>query len=343
MLQPTLPAQSSSEWPFVSVIMPIRNEARSIRHTLESVLAQDYPPGRLEVLIVDGMSDDGTREIVQGLIESQHVDGLPSSIALIDNPGRIVPTAFNRGLRQSRGQIIVRVDGHCELASDYVRRCVEVLQATGADNVGGLQRAIGDTPTGQTIALATSSPFGVGGARFHYAQRPGPADTVYLGAYRREVFDRIGGFDEDLVRNQDDEFNFRLTQAGGMIWLDPSICSVYHSRSTLARLWRQYFEYGFYKVRVMQKRGAVASWRHLVPGLFVLGLLASLFLALATRRARLALVVAGPYAAATTAASVWTARQAPRLLPRLPAAFITMHLAYGLGFLAGLWRWRGRR
>ncbi|MBC7225266.1 MAG: hypothetical protein H5T59_13510 [Anaerolineae bacterium] len=169
---------------------------------------------------------------------------------------------------------------------------------------------------------------------------PGFVDTVPFGAFRREVFDRIGGFDEELVRNQDDEFNFRLAQAEGRIWLDPSIRSVYYSRASLAGLWRQYFQYGLYKVRVMQKRRGIPSWRHLVPPAFVLGLFGSGLLALATRQPRWALAVAGPYAVANLGASLWTARRDVRALPLLPLAFATLHLAYGLGFLWGLWRWR---
>ena len=332
--------------------MPIRNEADYIAQSLGSILAQDYPADRIEILIADGMSDDGTRTIIQRLCHDPNLQPATCNLQLLDNPGRIVPTAFNIALSRARGDVIIRVDGHCEIAPDYVRRCVELLEETGADNVGGLQRAVGEGPVAETIALATSSPFGVGGARFHYATEPGWADTVYLGAYRRDVFERIGGFDEELVRNQDDEFNFRLTQTGGKIWLDPSIRSRYYSRASLCKLWRQYYQYGFYKVRVIQKRGAVPSPRHLVPATFVLTLLGSWLAALITRRRWLALFVAGPYLVANLIASVLTARRAshppspvsrpPSPAFQLPLAFATLHLAYGLGFLAGLWHWRNR-
>lgn len=317
--------------------MPIRNEVSFIGRSLGTVLAQDYPVACMEVLVVDGMSDDATREEI-----ARTVDAHPgcARVRVLDNPSGIVPTGMNIGLRHACGQIVVRVDGHCEIAPDYVRRCVAALHETGADNVGGLQQAIGTTPVAQAIALATSSPFGVGGARFHYATQPAWVDTVYLGAYRREIFDRIGGFDEELVRNQDDELNFRLTQAGGKIWLDPSIRSVYYGRASLGKLWRQYFQYGFYKVRVMQKRGGAASRRHLVPGVFVLSLLASVLIAFVTRQPRWLLSVAGPYATVNVAASVWVARRHLRMLPLMPAVFAILHCAYGLGFLAGLWHWR---
>jgi glycosyltransferase involved in cell wall biosynthesis len=337
-------------YPFVTVIMPIRNEAAYIRRSLGAVLSQDYPPDRMEVLVVDGMSEDGTREIVRKTADrrrptadspSRSVVGSLPSVFLLDNPARIVPTALNIGLRHARGEVIIRVDGHCEIAPNYVRRCVEVLQETGADNVGGVCITVGETSVARAIGLAQSSLFGVGNVAFRVGRStPECVDTVPFGAYRREVFERIGGFDEELMRNQDDEFNFRLTQAGGKIWLDPSIRSTYHSRATLRGLWRQYFQYGLYKVRVMQKRRGIPSWRHLVPGAFVLGLCGSVLLALVTRQPLWALGVAGPYAVANGVASLWTARRDPRALPFLPLAFATLHLAYGLGFLWGLWRWR---
>jgi glycosyltransferase involved in cell wall biosynthesis len=323
-------------FPPVTIIMPIRNEAGFIQRSLGAVLAQNYPEECLQVIVADGMSSDGTREIVREMV------GEYPRASLIDNPGRIVPTALNAALAEAQGEVIIRVDGHCQIAPDYVQRCVEALERTGADCVGGPMVTVGETDVAEGIALAQSSFFGVGGVAFRTGSDRGRyVDTVAFGAYRREVFDRIGTFDEELVRNQDDEFNFRLTQAGGKIWLDPSIRSVYYSRASLPGLWRQYFEYGLYKVRLIQKRGAVPSWRHLVPVTFVLSLLASLLLALFTGQRRWALSVAGPYAAANLAASAWTARNRWRLFPFLPLAFATLHMAYGLGFLSGLWRWRG--
>ncbi len=253
----------------VSVIMPVRNEARYIRRSLGAVLAQDYLPQNMEVLIVDGMSDDGTRGIIRSMLEdlkiARRVSSPVQNINIIDNPSRTVSAGFNSALRRARGAVIVRVDGHCEILPDYIRCCVEVLERTGAQCVGGPMAAVGESWVSRGIALALSSFFGVGGAPFRLSsKRQGYVDTVAFGAYRREVFDKLGGFDEDLVRNQDDEFNFRLIQAGGRIWLDPSIRSVYYSRAGLRSLWRQYFQYGFYKVLVIRKRGAVSSPRHLV-------------------------------------------------------------------------------
>lgn len=318
--------------PFVTVIMPIRNEAAFIKQGLGAVLAQDYPAERMEVIIADGMSDDGTREIVQAM-QAQY-----SNLRLIDNPGKIVPTALNAAIAQARGDVMVRVDGHTIIAPDYVRECIAALKRSGADNVGGRMDAVNETPFGRAVALATSSPFGVGGARFHYSNEEEWVDTVYMGAWRRDVFERIGLFDEEQVRNQDDEFNYRLLAQGGKILLSPRIKSQYYSRSTLRSLWKQYFQYGYWKVRVMQKHPRQMRPRQFAPpalaGALTIGLAAAPFSKTARR---LFAGVAGLYLTANLLASVLTARKGGvRSLPLLPPTFATLHLAYGLGFLIGL-------
>jgi succinoglycan biosynthesis protein ExoA len=331
--------------PMVSVIMPVRNEACYIQRSLDAVLTQNYPPDRLEILIVDGMSTDETRKVIQQTLgHSSNASRFQrASVQFLDNPSRFAPFALNIGLHHAQGEVIILVGGHCEIAPDYVHRCVELLEKTGADCVGGPLVTAGDTHMARGIALAQSSFFGVGGVAFRTRRnRPGYVDTVAFGAYRRQVFDRLGKFDEELVRNQDDEFNFRLTQSGGKIWLDPSIRSTYYSRASLGRLWHQYFQYGLYKVRLIQKRNGVPSWRHLVPATFVLALLGSLALALTTRQPLWGVSVAGPYLLADLLVTFWTARRDWRTLPVLPLAFTTIHLAYGLGFLWGLWRWWGK-
>jgi glycosyltransferase involved in cell wall biosynthesis len=324
--------------PFISVIMPIRNEAEYIRRSLGAVLTQHYPPSRFEVVVVDGMSDDGTRETVREMTRAIGTTG--PAVQLLDNLAGIVPPAMNIGLRVARGEVIIRVDGHCEIIPDYFRRCVEILARTGADCVGGPIQTVGETPMARAIATAQSAAFGVGGVAFRTGRATaGFVDTVAFGAYHREVFTRIGVFDEELKRNQDDEFNFRLTQAGGRIWLDPAINSQYFSRAAISSLWSQYYQYGFYKVRVIQKRGAIASWRHLVPAGFVLALAGSFLLALVMKDWRWALTVLFPYLVASLSVSILTARRTPRVLPLLPVVFATLHLSYGLGFLWGMLVW----
>lgn len=324
--------------PRCTVIMPVRNEADFIERSLGSVLAQDYPSDLLQVLVVDGESDDGTRSAVERLARSR-----PGVVRLMSNPARTAPEALNLGLREASGDagdVIVRVDGHCVIPADYLRRCVRVLGETGVACVGGRMDTVGQTSLASAIATAQGSRFGVGGVAFRTgAARAGPVDTVAFGAYRRGVFEEVGGFDPELVRNQDDDLNYRLNRAGHTVWLDPSIVSVYFSRASLSSLWRQYYWYGSYKVRVIQKNG-LSSLRHLAPAGLVLALGAGGLASLATRSPVWFAAAAAPYVAASLAAAVWAGRRRLRLMPLLPFAFATMHLAYGIGFLTGLWRWR---
>jgi succinoglycan biosynthesis protein ExoA len=270
-----------SSFPFVSVILPIRNEAACIERGLRVILAQDYS-GPVETLIADGMSTDDTRDRIQSIMDGRMdtVSRPRSSIMVLDNPGKTSPKGMNTALRQAKGEIIVRVDGHTVIAPDYVRQCVESIQRTHADNVGGKMNAIGSSPFGRSVALATSTPFGIGGGRFHTSDKEEWVDTVYMGAWPRSVFKKIGLFDEELVRDQDDEFNYRLREQGGRILLCPGIRSEYTVRSSPMALWKQYYQYGYWKVRVLQKHPHQMSLRQFVPPAFVLSLLLSLLLAL---------------------------------------------------------------
>jgi glycosyltransferase involved in cell wall biosynthesis len=329
--------------PFVTVIMPIRNESEFIQHSLGAVLAQEYPADRLEILVVDGMSNDGTRGLVREMLTEY------LSARLIDNPRFIAAAALNIGIAEAKGEAVVRVDGHTIIAPDYVRRCVDVLVGTEADCVGGLMNAEGNTAFGEAIALATSTTFGVGDSHFHYAAQPQEAETVYLGAWPLKLFASTGFFRENVGCNEDDEFNYRLRANGGHIWLDPSIRSTYYPRSTLRALWRQYFRYGYYKIRVFQEVPGSAQLRHWVPPLFALAVTGGLPVALLLPFLR-PLYLGGLllYALVNLFVSARIAARAGwRHLFRLPLAFASLHLAYGLGFWVGIVRfgppWRKER
>lgn len=326
--------------PFVSIIMPVWNESRFIEESLGAVLAQDYPSDRFEVLLADGMSTDDTREIISRVAASY--PDIP--VKIVDNPGRIASTGLNAALLQARGEVIVRVDGHTFLEGDHVRQCVEVLQRSGADHVGGRMETISEGPFGEAVSLATGSSFGVGHGRFHYSDQEEWSDTVSMGAWPREVFERIGLFDEEQVRNQDDEFNYRLLENGGKILLSPSIRSQYYNRSTPRSLWRQYYQYGYWKIRVMQKHPLQMRPRQFAPPLFAAALVLSVLLAPFFSFAMWgAVLVVGSYALANIVASALTARRSGwRLMPRLSLAFAILHLSYGFGFLVGLVRFWNR-
>lgn len=345
-------AQPASN-PFVSVIFVCRWEVEHIKTVLESILAQEEPDGGFEVIIADGMSDDGTREILEEIANSD------SRVKMIDNPGRIASTGLNAAIRAARGQIIIRMDAHTHYAPDYMRQCVSVLRSSGADNVGGPWVAQASGCLGEAIAAAFQSPFAAGGARGHVLHYEGPVDTVYLGCWKKEVFDRFGYFDEGLVRDQDDEHNLRIIRGGGRVWQSPRIQSWYHSRTSLTGLFQQYLQYGYWKVQVIRKHRLPASLRHLVPGAFLLTLLllclacalclpatwlfpaggtvGSLSSWLLTRASLALASILAVYALALVLASVHAAgRTKWKLLPVLPLAFCCFHFGYGCGFLKGI-------
>jgi succinoglycan biosynthesis protein ExoA len=323
-----------SHLPKVSVIIPVRNEGRYIARCLQSVVQQDYPPELLEILVIDGRSEDNTMEIVDAF------RGQDPRIRLLDNPRHIVSTAMNIGIRNTSGEVIIRVDGHCVLEPDYVRQCVRYLAQTRADNVGGLLRARGENYVGEAIAIAMSSPFGVGDSKFHYAEREQYVDTVYLGAFPRRVFGQVGLFDEELIHNQDYELNYRIRAAGGKIFLTPVIKSWYTARESLPQLCKQYFQYGFWKVAVLRKHPHSIRVRQAVPPTFVLTVIISGLLGLFSRPfADLFWGVLASYFVAALFFSSYSARKkAWKYLPALSFIFASMHLSWGLGFLWGLVR-----
>ncbi|HEX6965432.1 MAG TPA: glycosyltransferase family 2 protein [Gemmatimonadaceae bacterium] len=328
--------------PSVSVIVPCRNEAAFVGMCLESIAANDFPRDQLEVLVVDGMSDDGTRDTV-----ARYAARDPR-IRLLENPRRITPTALNIGLAAARGEIIMRMDAHNAYPPHYISTLVTWLVRSGADNVGGawITRPANGTRRARAIAAALAHPFGVGNAHFRLGVRePRWVDTVPFGCYRREVFTRIGPFDEELVRNQDDELNLRLIRHGGRILLVPAVSSTYHARESLAKLWRTYYQYGYFKPLVVRKVRGVLTVRQLIPALFVLSVVASVVLALwVPAMALLLAVIVGAYVLVDLAcAASIAAREGLGVGLAACAVFPVLHLSYGAGFLRGTFDFLVRR
>lgn len=332
-------SKTDPTWPFVSIILPVRNEAKFIASSLSAVMNQNYPADRVEIIVADGMSTDATREIIHSLQE------IYPNVRLIDNPGQIVPTGLNAAIAAARGEIIVRVDGHCTIAPDYVRNNVQHLLNDGVDGVGGPLTTVGATTLASAIAEAMSFPFGVGNSAFRtVTDKTMLTDTVAFPTYTRAIVERAGWFDEELVRNQDDEYNYRLRELGAKILLASDVRSTYYSRSSLRSLWSQYFQYGYWKVRVMQKHPRQMRLRHFVPILFVFWLGTSLLVLPLFAWGRLVgLAMLGSYLVADLISSILIARRRGwRLFSRLLVIFPTIHLSYGLGFLVGLVKFRSR-
>ena len=327
--------------PVVSIVVAALNEVASIRSCLEALGSQTYPHDQLEIIVSDGMSNDGTREIVL------EMGARDPRIHLVDNVRRITPTAWNSGLLASHGSIVGIMSGHGEPRLDYVERCVDVLARHEASAVGGrIERTAGSIEQ-QAVAFVTSSPFGVGDAAHNYSLEPGPAETVFPGMWPRSVLERVGLFDEELVRNQDDELSFRIREAGLLIWYDPAIVVRYHPRGSAGALFRQYQQYATWKVRVYQKHPRAVRPRQLVPPAWVavmtIGVVATPFVPWALGITGLTL---GAYLAVM---SIAVLRMPGRPVPawRVLRAFLALHLGYGIGMWVGVVRfapgWLGRR
>jgi len=324
----------------VSIIIACRNEIQQLGRFMESVLRQELETRCWEAIVADGMSDDGTWEALQEYAIRD------SNLRVIRNPGRIVSTGLNAAIRSARGRVIIRMDAHTTYDSSYCQRCVSELERTGADNVGGPIRTYAVGLPARAIEAAYKCGFSSGSGISRDVNYEGWVDTVVYGCWRKETLERLGLFDETLVRNQDDELNFRLLRAGGKIWQSPSIISSYSPRSSLSKLFRQYFQYGFWKVAVIHKHRLLASWRHIVPILFIsltLLLIASApvcVLAGATKLghtlALAALALVTGYISVNLLASFSAARRDGWIIfPWLPLVFATIHWAWGLGFLTG--------
>ncbi|WP_299028602.1 glycosyltransferase family 2 protein [uncultured Thermanaerothrix sp.] len=324
----------------VSVIVPCYNEEAHIRFLLEALVQQTYPLDHLEVIIADGMSTDHTREVI-----AQFAQAHPElRIRLVDNPKRIIPAALNAGLAVARGDFIVRLDAHSIPAPDYIARCVSDLQADLGDNVGGIWIIRPARPDwiARSIAIAAAHPLGVGDARYRHGRTPGLVDTVPFGAFRRELFEQVGGFDETLLTNEDYEFNARLRGQGKRVYLDPQIRSEYIARPTLGALARQYWRYGYWKFQMLRRYPKTLRWRQALPPMFVLGILG--LVALVPFWSRAVYILGGILAMYIGALSLgalsiaWRARDAHYLIG-VPLAIATMHFAWGMGFLWSLLTW----
>jgi succinoglycan biosynthesis protein ExoA len=322
----------TSSLPNVTVVLPVRNEANGIAQCLAAIFAQDYPADRLEILLVDGESDDGTRAVVESLPEHERV-------RVLNNPRRQQAFAMNIGIAAAQGDYIVRVDGHAIIAPDYVRQCVLALQSTGAANVGGPMIPVGSTPVGKAVAIATRSRFGVPSA-FHVSDQPQYVDTVYLGAWPRHILEEVGSFDGRLVNNQDYELNVRIREHGGKIYLSPAIRSHYTPRSSFRALIRQYYRYGVAKTYTLRLHPRSLRLRQTAPPVLVAALALGVVLAPFSRVAALALAaLVAVYLAAVLIFSAGNARHAGHgVWWRLPLVFMSLHLAWGVGFWRGLLR-----
>jgi len=318
--------------PLVTIAMPCLDEAAFIEACLKSVQAQTYPGDRIEILVADGGSTDGTLDILSRLALE---DG---RIRVLDNPDRVQAAGLNRILKQARGDVIVRMDVHCEYATDYVAKCVELLDRTGADNVGGAQRCHGRTEFEQAVCAALRSPLGVGGAAYRGPLNEGFVDTVFLGAYRRSVFERVGAWDPGAITNEDAELNQRLVSAGGRIYLSPEIGVDYTPRGSLAALARQYFRYGRGRARTLLKHRRFLTIRPALPFLAVTTGIA-LLAALPWTTAPLYLFAVASLALASEAIRVGSSGGPARVV-RVLAILPTIVVAHGIGFGAGLVRYR---
>lgn len=322
--------------PFVSIIVPCYNEEATIRLLLEALLAQTYPRSQMEVIIADGLSQDRTRAIIADF-QKEHGD---LALRVVDNERRTIPAALNTAIGVARGQIILRLDAHALPAPDYVERCVRNLEGGKGVNVGGVWeiRPGGEGWMAEAIACAAAHPLGAGDARYRVGAKEGAVDTVPFGAFRRELVHEIGGFNEELLTNEDYEFNARIRQHGGVVWLDPQIRSIYFARASLSALARQYWRYGFWKFKMLRRHPRTLRWRQALPPAFIASLLvlaaASGWLSAARRLLTIELVL---YLLVLLSAGIQTAwrRGRPLLLPGMVLALASMHLAWGSGFLWG--------
>ncbi len=326
---------SGADLPMVSIVIPMRNEEKYIGKCLQSILENNYPLKKMEILLIDGISEDATREMAEGYTQRYPF------IRLLDNHRKITPVAMNMGIKHARGKIIMRIDAHTTYEKDYISKCVKYLNEYNADNVGGIIRIIPreNTLVGKCIALASSHPFGGGNAYYRVGSKESRwVDTVPFGCYRREVFQKVGLYNENLVRSQDVEFNLRLIRKGGKILLHPEIVSYYHIRSNLKAILKHRFADGIWAIYPLKFVRMPLSWRHYVPFTFVLSLIGSIILfPLSPFFLWLFLFIVGSYSVANIYFSCRVAfsQRDFRYLLVMLAIFATLHISYGLGSIWG--------
>ena len=326
--------------PSISIIIPCYNEQATIRKLLDAIYVQNTPRIDLEVIIADDMSTDGTRVEIAAFVDS-HPD---LHIAVVDNIKRSIPASLNCALKEAQGEIIIRLDAHSIPYADYIERCVADLEAGLGENVGGSWeiRPGLETWIGRSIAVAAAHPIGVGDALYRHATKAGVVDTVPFGAFKRELLALVGFYDESLLTNEDYEFNARIRKAGGKIWFDPSIRSVYFSRAHLAGLASQYFRYGYWKWRMLQRFPYTLRWRQGLPPIFVLSLVGFAILAVFLPLFRIFLgveLILYVLILAITGIREALRRGQVFLIPGFPLAVSTMHISWGSGFLWSMIKW----
>jgi glycosyltransferase involved in cell wall biosynthesis len=323
----------------VSIIIPCRNEEAFIGKVLENIINQDYPSHLTEVFVVDGKSNDRSAEIIKNYSEKY------SFIRYLENPEKVVPFALNKAIKESSGEIIIRMDAHAVYPNDYVSRLVDGLVDYNCENVGGvwITKPGNASVKAKAIALATSHPFGIGNAYYRLSnQKPKEVDTVPFGCYYRNVFDKIGYFDEELIRNQDDEFNARLIKNGGKIYLLPEIQIIYYAREKLQKVSKMFYQYGLYKPLVNLKIGKPATIRQFAPLLLVLYMAITGGLSFISNFSWVVFLVGiifYLFSCFFVAVSIWVKNiKKPGLIFFLFLLFPIIHLSYGWGYLAGVFR-----
>jgi len=326
------------EKPFVSIIIPCRNEEKHIGKCLDSIIANDYLKDGLEVLVIDGLSEDGTKKIIE-----DYSRRFPF-IRLLSNPNKFTPFGLNIGIKNAKGEIIIRMDAHAIYDKDYISKCVEYLKKTGADCVGGTLQTLPsqDTFEAEVIALVLSHSFGVGGRTFRTKRKEGYVDTVPFGAYRKEIFDKIGLFNEKLVRNQDIELNSRIRKAGGKIFITPEIKLSYFAPTTFKGLISQQFQNGLWNIYTQKIAPGSLRARHFIPLFFVAGLLGSLILTPFTSLSmNLFILILGSYILLDLFFSFKISlKRGIKYLAVLPIVFFLHHFSYGLGSIFGILTFR---